>query len=271
MSDDVSLVPIIKKSFKWLVKDPTFILLYLIPATIIVIQTIHMVIFLGGTSFEQFSYSQGPQFFNLFFPWTAWITFYTIISFLVGLIVFAVIIQKVQVRINGREIKLKKAFSRGLSRAPSLLGAYLLLLLLLIGPFAGFIGLMFYGFLNSGLIIWMIIGVLGMLVWFFLMIYYGVRLSLFGPACIIEELGPIDTLKKSWSVTENNFWMTFALYVLYAVLSWIIVLPTNFLQMSGMWIGSLIAPVATSIIIGPAFSIAVTLYYINLSEDRNFF
>lgn len=272
MSDEIYILPIIKKSFKWLFEDPIFPLLYLYPLSILVIQSLHMKIALGSTIFGDPSIGQNFQFFDLLIPYGAWMIFYTAIASILTLIVWTVVIRKVKVKLEGGEIKLKKAFKQGISQVPSLLGSYLLLMLLLFGPYAGFIGLIFLNIgVSSGVSLGLIIGVLGTLIWILPMIYWGVRLSLFAPACVIEDLGPIDSLKKSWRVTADNFWLTFALFLLFSLLIWVVTFPLSFLQISGIWISTLITSSFSMLIYAPALSIGVTLYYLSLSEGKNFY
>ncbi len=272
MSDDVYIIPIIKKSFKWLLKDPTYILLYLIPYAISTIQIIHMRTSFGTTFFRDASIGQNLQLINSLIPLGIWVLFYTLILFIVGMMIFALIIQKVKVQVEGEKIKLAKAFKQALPKIPALLGSYLLLILLLTGPAIALLGLIIFS-LSSGftMTFWLVIGILGLLIWLVPMIYWGVRLSLYAPACVLEDLGPIETLKESWRVTANNFWLTFSLFFLFAILGWIVLFPINFLQITSGWVGSLIAPLLVMIVIGPASSIAITLYYMSLSEGKNFY
>ncbi len=271
MSDDVYIIPIIKKSFNWLLKDLTFVLLYLIPVLVTVIQNIHMKIVFGTTMFGGTTSGQNLQFFNFLSPMVGWMIFYMVVSLILGLIVFAIVIQKVKFRIEGKKPNLTKAIRRSLSRLPTLFGSYILLMLLLVGPFIGFLGLIFYGIkIASATIPWVIIGVLGLLIWLLPMIYWGVRLSLFGPACIMEESGPIETLTRSWNLTANNFWLTFSLYVLFGIFYWVVSAPSSFWPFLGGWRVSLIVTVISLIIIAPANMIAVTLYYTSLKKGENF-
>ncbi len=49
-------------------------------------------------------------------------------------------------------------------------------------------------------------------------IYVGVRLALSAPALLIEDLGPIAALKRSWRLVKDRWWVTFGVFVISSLL-----------------------------------------------------
>ncbi|KXA89225.1 hypothetical protein AKJ57_05660 [candidate division MSBL1 archaeon SCGC-AAA259A05] len=106
------------------------------------------------------------------------------------------------------------------------------------------------------------IGIIGGLIWLLPMIYIGVRLSLYAQACVIEDLRPVECLKRSWRTTKGNFWRIFAIGLILAMIGGIISAAVNLIPVIGSTLGSLI----TTLFIAPATAIAFTLIYLSLAR-----
>lgn len=61
-------------------------------------------------------------------------------------------------------------------------------------------------------------GFLLMLVAFFVYAYVFIRLQVIVPALMVESLGPVEAVRRSWQLVQNYWWRTFALFmVLYLI------------------------------------------------------
>ncbi|MEQ9091851.1 MAG: glycerophosphoryl diester phosphodiesterase membrane domain-containing protein [Balneola sp.] len=62
-----------------------------------------------------------------------------------------------------------------------------------------------------------------------LFFYVMVKLMLFPAAYFIEGGSPTDAIKRSWSLTDDNFWITFGVYfvvaLIFGMLSYLIIIP----------------------------------------------
>ena len=70
---------------------------------------------------------------------------------------------------------------------------------------------------------------IAMLVLIPLFFYVMVKLMLFPAAYFIEGGSPTDAIKRSWSLTDDNFWVTFGVYfvvaLIFGMLSYLIIIP----------------------------------------------
>jgi len=48
-------------------------------------------------------------------------------------------------------------------------------------------------------------------------VYIGVKMALFSQAIILEEKSILESLKRSWEVTTNNFWLLLVIGLVYTV------------------------------------------------------
>ncbi|WP_088343049.1 MULTISPECIES: hypothetical protein [Rhodomicrobium] len=96
---------------------------------------------------------------------------------------------------RGRPVRLGESISRGLARFLPLVGVMLLALL----------GIML------GALLFIIPGLILLVMW-----YVAV------PACVVERIGPIASLRRSRILTKGHRWKLFGLYVLVALISGIV-------------------------------------------------
>ncbi len=70
---------------------------------------------------------------------------------------------------------------------------------------------------------------LAILVFFPFVVFVIVRLLLFPTAYYVEDLNPSDAIRRSWNLTQDNFWFTFGLYIvvsmIFAFLSYLFIIP----------------------------------------------
>lgn len=251
MADDVEVVPVLKKSFKALIDEPGFIALYVLPLIVGILPIIYVFLSFGTANMGGAIRQVGIQAF--FMQNIIWIIIFFISLIILGLTALAAVILKAEARERGNSIGFSESLTRGINYVPKIFTAGLLALLIIIGPFFAFVPLM---------MITPIIGILGMLIWIIPMIYIGIRLSLFPQACIIEDIGPIDGLKKTWAVTKGNFWLIFVVIIIFVLISMAIsIIPSIVSPFLGQTIGSIVGGLIT----GPATLIAFTLVYLGIS------
>jgi membrane-anchored glycerophosphoryl diester phosphodiesterase (GDPDase) len=140
-----------------------------------------------------------------------------------------------------------EALAKGLGYIARLFVATVLVFVIVVGPLFLSIGLLFLG---------VILGALILLVWIIPMIYVAVRLSLVAPACVLDDLGPVECIKECWRVSKGNFWLIFVMGIL-------LLIPCILLNLIPH-IGFLIA----MFIVGPASVIAYTLLYLGIKETK---
>jgi hypothetical protein len=123
---------------------------------------------------------------------------------------------------------------------------------------AGIIGVCFPCFL--------IIPAIGLLAYIF------IRLTVVTPAIMVEKLGPVEALRRSWDLVKNYWWRTFALALVLTVLSYVvqagpafvvqsivtIFTPRNFVLQQVL---AGVITVLTTVLFVPIQMIAITLYY----------
>ncbi len=49
-------------------------------------------------------------------------------------------------------------------------------------------------------------------------VYVGVRLTLSSPALLIEDLGPVAAMRRSWALVKERWWFTFGIFVISTLL-----------------------------------------------------
>lgn len=247
--EEIDVVKILKRSFKSLIEEPRFILLYLLPFAVALIAFVHLWVSFGTYPLEA---QNVTLLFNFLRGWIIWIVVYFIGFVALSLCTGAAIILKADAQARGEEMGWGNAFTKGIRCFPRLFAALVLVGIILIGPFSLFIGAVVLA--PSPILIAVLALVL--LVWFIPMIYIAVRLSLFAQACVLDDLGPVGCIKKCWRTTKGNFWLIFVTGLLLGIVSTVIgLIPL---------VGSLIA----MILVGPASIIAYTLIYLGLRKAK---
>lgn len=234
----VEVGPILKRSFKSLTEDPGFIGIYLLPFAVYVVAFAHMYLILGPLTP---SMDWTPLLDKLILVFW-WLILYAIVGLILTLTAYAGIILKTAARERGERMGFGAAVKRGLGFVPRLFVASILYALIVLVPP---IVLFLLGFFVSPILI-------GAFLSLILALYIGVRLYLFGQACVIEDMGAVECLKRSWQITKGNFWLIFVTGLIFLMLSILIgLIPA---------MGSLIA----WLVISPASIIAFTLIYLQL-------
>src|SRR5262249_2172460 len=115
--------------------------------------------------------------------------------------------------------------------------------------------------LGIGLVIVMLIGYLILLVLLIAptVLFMGRGIAA-GPSLMIQKLGPVAALQRSWALTKGRMWRAILYVVLLTLFSFIVIaLPVSMVQ----WITMIAAPshLATIAIVSTIVSYALNLFY----------
>ena len=163
-----------------------------------------------------------------------------LLSLAIGILATGAIIQSVGRHFLGLPVLVQRSYEYAWARFRKLLSAFALVLLFLIIP---------------GVLSVFIIGIP-------LLIFAIVVLLFVNHAVAIEQHGPADAVKRSWSVVQGNWWRTFGIFLamMLAVIgaALIIFLPAG-IFLPGAVVALLSA--AFSAVVTPLFTIALTALY----------
>jgi len=99
-------------------------------------------------------------------------------------------------------------------------------------------------------------------------IYIILRLSLYAQACVLDDLGPITCLKKSWHITKGNVLLIFVTMLILGIIAFAITVPftmASYISPSTPFISS-IGSLLVTIIFGPLSGITYTLIYLRITK-----
>jgi len=171
-------------------------------------------------------------------------------------------------RFRGESMTVKQALRRGFQRFLSILGANvfltLILVALLIVPLGLIIASVFeIGSVPTGSGIALLCGgLVALVVGGVLAIYVSVALSLYAPAIMMEGVGAIDGLRRSWAITRGHrlslFGAIFAIAILAGVITGAITTPASFAR---FWVVSLVASALASALVAPWSVILAAVAY----------
>ena len=176
-----------------------------------------------------------------------------------------------------RPASLGSSYAAAARRGGALLGAILLLLLLIGGVSVVMLAAIAGATLAGPFGILPAIGLL--VAWLVLLPLIAVRSTVFAPAIVVEGVGSVAGLQRSWRLTRGAFWRTFAVLVvvllLQTVVGWVLQVPVGLL-LSGTstgtqeFVGQAVSAV-TSVAVSPLSLIALTLVYYDLRIRREAF
>lgn len=107
----------------------------------------------------------------------------------------------------GRKPSIGETWRRTRGMLPRLTGLCLILFIPVVIVFAGLIALVIVAF-DRGSDVAGAAGIVVLVAALVAMAYVGVRLALATPALVLEELGVVAALRRSWSLTRGRFWRT---------------------------------------------------------------
>jgi hypothetical protein len=247
----LKIIDMVKRPFILLKKDPTLIVLFILPAVFPVKSIMGnslMVFILLGTP---------PNIPSLPIPF---FILFLIVFFLFGVWASAGAILKVTELERGSKLGLKEALSKGLKKVPNLLVPAIAGLAIYLIMVAGLtIASTNYPFIrmaslaqdvgSSNIVPRVAMGFL-----FIIGLYVLMRLYLYAPACVLENnFG----LKTSWKLVKGNWWRIFAIFLIFAAMSAII----NQAPVIGGFLSDLI--------VSPLTITVATLIYFQLREAKS--
>ncbi len=121
----------------------------------------------------------------------------------------------------GQVASVNDAFQAALRRFPTVL---VMTLIMSVGLFGGMTVVVFaiaLGFVANP-ILGILITVLLIMGYVVLAMWVGVKLSIAVPAAVLEKVGPIKALTRSWFLTGGRFWMIFAILLVTSIITSVI-------------------------------------------------
>lgn len=137
---------------------------------------------------------------------------------------------------------------------------------------------------DSGLVIGVLLGVLAVLGGTLALAFFSVRLAFAPPALMLERIGVLDSVRRSWRLTRGSFWRVLGIlllaWIIVAVISWALMIPLTLgLAFVGsdptayamsMWptIVSTVVSVLVSALTTPFMAAVLALTYIDVRMRR---
>ena len=113
---------------------------------------------------------------------------------------------------------LQPAVYGGLVKLPAVVGLFFLMLIFCL-PYIWVMGVLFFSvYAVGGGILGFGLAALGIVAVILSIVYFQIRLSQVLSAIYIDNLGPINAVKRSWTLTKNKFWLVFSYYALPIIL-----------------------------------------------------
>jgi hypothetical protein len=171
------------------------------------------------------------------------------------------------------ELSLKDSFSHALSRFPSVLGATILIILIVLGIVAVGIAIIFgliFALAGTGNVLAIIAGALiGVVIMVVLIIVITTYFTVAIQSVILEDSGAVQSLKRSWHLVKGKWWLTFILGIVIAIVTGIIgIVGGAIASITTILIVSMVISTIISAIISPIEIIAFTLWFFNLKAIK---
>lgn len=145
-----------------------------------------------------------PPFPNGLQPWVLLLGAAAIATLLAGVVASGAIIHIADSIFRGRPTTMRAALGVALRRAPALVGAQLLIVLAAYG--ALLLGTVFGAVLMAGGGIAVFFGLVVIVGAFAATLFLVVRWTLVAQAVVVEEVGPVDGLSRSWRLVAGSGW-----------------------------------------------------------------
>lgn len=251
---ELKIIDTIKRSFNLLKKDPTLIVLFILPA---IFPTEIITNYLNNYLMSSFMWGtpELPSMRSILL-----LILYFIAGFFFRVWASAGAILKVTELEKGSKLGLKEALSKGLKKVPKLLVPAIACSAISILMVAGLtIAITNYPFISMAPLVQgvgssNIVPRVAMGFLFIIGLYVAIRLYLYAPACVLENnFG----LKTSWKLVKGNWWKLFAIFLILGAMSLII----NLAYIIGSFLFGLI--------VGPFGITAKTLIYYQLREAKS--
>jgi hypothetical protein len=253
----LKIIDTIKRSFNLLKKDPTLIVLFILPAIFSLLSQSIIVYLLSSLMFSTMMWDVPGL--PLMLPVLLFILPF-IVTLFFRVWASAGAILKITELEKGSKLGLKEALSKGLKKVPKLLVPATVGLAISTLMFASLtIAITNYPFVSIAPLVQdagpsNIVPRVAMGFLFIISLYVAIRLYLYAPACVLENnFG----LKTSWKLVKGNWWKLFAIFLIFGAMSAII--------SRAYIIGSFLS----GLIVGPFSITAKTLIYFQLREAKS--
>jgi len=198
-----------------------------------------------------------------------------IIAIVVSIIQAGALIEAIGQRYLGRTVTVREAYVRGLRAVPRLalcglvvIAAFAALFLVVIAPLA---------ILNSSALTSIAV-VIGLIAFFFLLPWAFLSLAVVGPAIVVEGLGPIAAIRRSFHLMDRSRLRTLGLSVLMGLISSILGLVFGVIFLASFvseptirTVLQTIANVASAAVSGPLIYGAIVVLYYDLRVRKEAF
>ncbi|HEC95855.1 MAG TPA: hypothetical protein ENI50_02410, partial [Euryarchaeota archaeon] len=262
---DIDIGLIMKKAFQTVFHDVGYISIYFVPAMVGLIILLLMQYVSGFNSFLTFQNLQSsPTAMSDKMGLFIIMLFLYVVSIgVTGLVALAAATIKIDRYEKKTTIGAGEAFREGLAYFSSLLGAAIVAGLMIAAPLVLAILLMIIGVMSHAMSL-IGIGALLLIVLIIPVIYIGLRLSLFAQACVLDNLGAVECVRKSWHVTKGNVLLLFVTGLILAIITLPLSLLNNIAPMLqiGTFLSTLIVGLissATWALIHKGLTVVVTM------------
>lgn len=178
-------------------------------------------------------------------------------------------------RYLGRPIAVRAAFERGLRAVPAMFVSLLLLITVLSATFVLFFVVV--ALINSAALS-VIAVIIGLIALFFILFWVLVSLAVLGPVIVVERLGPIAAIRRSFHLVDKARWRTLGLYLLVGIIAGILgtlfslVFLVSFVtEPTARTVLQTVASVASAAVTGPLTYGAFVILYYDLRVRREAF
>lgn len=121
----------------------------------------------------------------------------------------------------GEVIPAREAWSRSLRRLPTVLAITALMLIAIVVGYGVVVGLIVVSALVTPVLA-VIVGILGGLGSLVLFGWLAIKLAVTLPASVLERLGPVASMRRSWRLTTGRFWMIFSVLLVASIITSVI-------------------------------------------------
>lgn len=274
---DIGLLII--NAYRSIKNDKSYLIPFIMPIILILVAFFHFWYVLHDlvTFLLSYQYVQDPSSINFFISFLNQnILTLVIMGFVYGFLILILyiiasssIIKKYAIQRKGEILEINNAISYSFRNFPRIFATTLLAGLIIILPILLIIIPIFLGIINGSMAL-VVIGLIIMLIVMIPLIYIGLKLSFFLQACIIEEIGPVESIKRSWAVTKGNLLRIFVISLLIGILGAIIGIPFTIAGSAGIISVQLIGSIVTYFIIWPISSIIFASLYIEITEPLKY-
>jgi hypothetical protein len=180
------------------------------------------------------------------------------IAVIVGVVFYlvgqAVILYGAFQALRGREVLMGEATRRGLARFWPIIGISVLVMLAFV------LGGVVVGLAAAALAP---VGIILGLVFVVLIFMFMVRWSMAVPACVVEGLGPIASLRRSAELTKGNRWKIFGMFALISIVVLLVsvIVLTVIKPLAGAGLGEILGGFVVASIIGLIASAIYSAYF----------